>query len=103
MKFLITVSLSNDAANESVRSGELGNIIQNILEDVKPEAAYFGAKDGMRPAFLIVDLEEASQIPAVAEPFFLAFNASIDITPVMVPEDLGKAGPAIGNAAKNFG
>ena len=103
MKFLITVSLSNDAANESVRSGELGNIIQNILEDVKPEAAYFGAKDGMRTAFLIVDLEEASQIPAVAEPFFLAFNASIDITPVMAPEDLGKAGPAIGNAVKNFG
>ena len=57
----------------------------------------------MRTGFLIVDLEETSQIPTVAEPFLLAFNASIEIIPVMVPEDLGKAGPALGAAASTNG
>jgi hypothetical protein len=47
-------------------------------------------------------MQDASQIPAIAEPWFLAFNASIEIHPVMVPEDLLKAGPAIEQAVKKY-
>ena len=42
------------------------------------------------------------QIPAIAEPWFLAFNASIEIHPVMTLDDLAKAGGAIENAVKKF-
>ena len=49
-----------------------------------------------------MDLKEASQIPAIVEPWFLAFNASIDIQPVMKPEDLMKAAPAIERAVKKY-
>jgi hypothetical protein len=45
-----------------------------------------------------LDLADASQIPAIAEPWFLAFNASIEIHPVMLPDDLAKAAPAIERA-----
>jgi hypothetical protein len=47
-------------------------------------------------------MENASQIPAIAEPWFLAFNATIEIHPVMVPDDLAKAGSAIGAAANKY-
>jgi len=40
-------------------------------------------------------MQNGSQIPAIAEPWFLAFNASIEIHPVMVPDDLAEAGSAI--------
>jgi hypothetical protein len=50
-----------------------------------------------------VDLKDPSHIPALAEPWFLAFNASAEIHPVMTPEDLAKAGPAIERAAKKYG
>ena len=40
-------------------------------------------------------MQDASQIPAIAEPWMLAFNASIELHPVMIPDDLAKAGPAI--------
>jgi len=43
-----------------------------------------------------------TQIPASAEPWFLAFNASIEIHPVMIPDDLAKAGGAIENAVKKY-
>ena len=47
-------------------------------------------------------MQDASQIPAIAEPWFLAFNASIEIHPVMVPDDLARAGSAIEVAVKKY-
>jgi len=47
-------------------------------------------------------MQDASQIPAIAEPWFLAFNASIEIHPVMVPDDLIRAGSAIEAAVKKY-
>jgi hypothetical protein len=39
-----------------------------------------------------ISLQDASQIPAIAEGLFLAFNAHIEIHPVMALDDLVKAG-----------
>ncbi len=48
-------------------------------------------------------MNDVSELPAIAEPWFLAFNAEIEATPAMTPEDLMKAGPDIEEAVKNFG
>jgi len=72
------------------------------LRILKPEAVYFTDDKGQRTAFLFLDMRDASQIPAIAEPWFLAFNASIEIHPVMVPDDLAKAGSAIEAAIKKY-
>jgi hypothetical protein len=69
---------------------------------MKPEAAYFTDDSGQRTAFIILEMQDASQIPAIAEPWFLAFNASIEIHPVMLPDDLAKAAPAIERAVKKY-
>jgi hypothetical protein len=55
---------------------------------------YFTEIDGQRTALLVVNLESASQIPALAEPFFLNFDATCRFRPVMSAEDLQKAGLA---------
>jgi hypothetical protein len=47
-------------------------------------------------------LQDASQIPAIAEPWMLAFKAAIEIHPVMVPDDLVRAGGAIEKAVKKY-
>ena len=103
MRFLVKASFDVESGNSLARDGRLGATIQSILEELKPEAAYFLAEDGERAAFLFVEMDDASQIPAVAEPWFLALNASVSFTPVMVAEDLMKAGPAIDQAAKKYG
>ena len=48
-------------------------------------------------------MKDASQIPALAEPWFLAFQASVEIVPVMIPDDLQKAEPAMKEAVKKYG
>jgi hypothetical protein len=103
MRFLLKASWDVEAGNALARKGALGTTVQSILEDLKPEAAYFLAEGGKRTAFLIVDMNDASEIPAVAEPWFLAANASIEATPVMLAEDLERAGPSIEQAVKKYG
>lgn len=102
MRFLLKVNMSVDAANEAAKAGKLGTTIQSILADLKPEAVYFAADKGQRTAFVFLEMEDASQIPAIAEPWFLAFNASIEIQPVMVPDDLARASGAIEAAVKKY-
>ena len=103
MRFLVKAIFDVESGNSLARDGRLGATIQSILEELKPEAAYFLAEDGERAAFLFVEMDDASQIPAVAEPWFLALNTSVSFTPVMVAEDLMKAGPAIDQAVKKYG
>jgi hypothetical protein len=103
MRFLLKVNMTVEAGNAAVKEGKLGETIQSILDDLKPEAAYFTDNNGQRTGFIFLEMEDASQIPAIAEPWFLAFNASIEIHPVMVPKDLAKAGPAIDRVVKKYG
>jgi hypothetical protein len=103
MRFLVKVNIPVEAGNRAAKAGTLGTAIQTILADLKPEAVYFTDDHGQRTALLFLDMQDASQIPAIAEPWFLAFNASIEIHPVMVPEDLSRAGSAIEGAVKKYG
>ena len=92
-----------ETANDLARKGTLGQTIQSIMEDLKPEAAYFVADDGQRTAVFVVDIDDMSQLPAIAEPWFLAFDADFNGVPAMTADDLAKAGPSIEAAAKKYG
>ncbi len=102
MRFLMKVSFPVEAGNAAAKKDGFKSI-RTILEQQKPEAAYFIAEGGRRTAILIINMKETSDIPRIAEPWFLALNASIEVTPAMVPEDLQKAAPAIEQAVKAFG
>lgn len=103
MRFLLIVTIPVESGNAAAKAGKLGGTIAAILADLKPEAAYFTDRDGQRAGYIVLDLPDASHIPAVAEPFFLAFNARVEMHPVMVPADLEKAGGAIDEAARRYG
>jgi hypothetical protein len=97
------VAIPVETGNAAISNGSLGKTIESILADLKPEAAYFAGDNGKRTGFIFFDLKDASQIPAVAEPWFLAFDAHIELHPAMNLEDLKNAGPGIERAVKNYG
>ena len=104
MRMLLRVSIPVDAGNAAAKAGTLGSTVEQILADLKPEAAYFFADDsGQRSGSIVFDMKDASQIPGIAEPWFLAFNAKISLRPVMNPQDLASAGPSIGKAVQQYG
>jgi hypothetical protein len=102
MRFMFKISFPVEAGNAAAKKDGF-QAIQNILDQQKPEAAYFVAENGKRTAILIINMEDASEIAAIAEPWFLALNAAIEVTPAMVAGDLQKAAPAIAQAVKTYG
>ena len=103
MRMMLKAEWPIDAGNAKIRDGSLPDTIQSILDEQKPEAVYFLASNGKRTALLFIDINDPSELPGIAEPWFLAFNASLECTPAMTPEDLAKAGPAIEAAVKKYG
>ena len=92
MRVMMKVTVDHTVFNAAVRDGSAGPKMQRILEEQKPEAVYFTEIDGQRASILIVDLADPSKIPSLAEPWFLTFEAKVEIHAVMSPEDLGRAG-----------
>ncbi len=92
MRALIHVKFPIEPFNSAVRKGTAGDILKRILDEIKPEAAYFTENNGQRGAVLVVDVADPSKVPAIAEPFFLSFNAQVEFHVAMSPEDLGRAG-----------
>ena len=103
MRFMLKVNMPVDTANEAVRNGTLGKTIESILADTKPEAAYFLDDNGQRTGYIFFDMKETSDIPSIAEPWFLALNASIELHPAMNIEDLKKAAPGMEQASRKYG
>jgi hypothetical protein len=91
MRILLRVTFPVEPFNTFVKDGSVSAKMKRILDEHKPEAAYFTELGGRRSGLLIIHMEDASQIPAVAEPWFLTFNADVEVHPVMLPEDLARA------------
>lgn len=92
MRVLLHIGFPHPPFNAAVKNGSAGQKLNKILDALKPEAAYFTECDGRRSAILVVDLADPSKIPALAEPWFLAFEADVKIRTVMSPDDLKRAG-----------
>jgi hypothetical protein len=103
MKYIMRVRIPQERGNEALSDAQFGKKMNDLLAEIKAEAAYFTTICGQRGAYIIVNMNDASEIPAIAEPFFLWLNADIEFFPAMRPEDLAKAGPSIGAAVQKWG
>ena len=92
MRILMNVRIPHQQFNAAVKDGTVGPKLNRILEEIKPEVAYFTEQNGHRGAVLIVNLPEPSKIPVLAEPWFLTFQADVEFRVAMTPDDLKKAG-----------
>jgi hypothetical protein len=102
MKYIMKLRMSLDKGNEALSDPMFGKKMKELIAEIKAEAAYFTTVNGHRGGYFILNINDASEIPAIAEPFFFWLNAEVEFLPVMLPEDLAKAGPAIEAATKRW-
>jgi hypothetical protein len=67
--------------------------IETYINKVKAEETYFFEANGNRIAAFIVDIQNADQIPVLAEPLFSGMGAHVEFHPVMSLDDLKKGIP----------
>jgi hypothetical protein len=91
MRFVVNVSIPTGKFDAAIADGSVGAKMGRILEETKPEAVYFTAKDGKRGGFLVVNMNDVSEMPKLAEPWFMLFDAAVQFLPAMTPADLQKA------------
>jgi hypothetical protein len=88
---LLHAKIPHKEFNAAIRDGSAEKKIKQILEETKAEAVYFTEYDGERGAILIININDPSEVPKFAEPWFLSFNADVQFHIVMTPEELGRA------------
>ena len=93
MRMMMRARIPVEAGNVGLSEGTLPATLQQVMELVQPEAVYVGTDGGVRCALIFFDLNDASDIPAVTEPFMQNVNASVELLPVMNQDDL-RAGMA---------
>lgn len=92
MRMLLQVRIPHAEFNAAVRDGSAEKKIKQILEQTKPEAVYFTEYEGRRGGIMIININDPSEVPKYAEPWFLSFNADVQFHIVMTPEELGRSG-----------
>ncbi len=87
MRVMIKFAFPVGAGNEAMRSGKMDKVFQGILEELKPEAAYFFPEGGERAGLFVVDMKESSQ----------------EMVPVMAAEDLQKGLSGVQGIIQRYG
>ena len=62
MKLMVSFRFPTETGNGIVGSGKINDIFQKIMEDLKPEAAYFYPVDGDRGGVLFVNANDPSEL-----------------------------------------
>ncbi len=91
MRMMLRWTVPVERGNETIKDGSLAQTIESLIEELKPEAAYFWPENGERAGMMVFDMADPTQIPQIAEPLFLNLDAAVDFAPVMNADDLKKA------------
>jgi Domain of unknown function (DUF3303) len=102
MRIMVKFAFPVESGNSAIRDGKVEKVVRQIIEDLKPEAAYF-FPDGERGGFFVVNMDDSSQIVQIAERFFFGLNARVEMVPVMAAEDLQKGLSAVSDIIQRYG
>jgi hypothetical protein len=99
MRMMMKAKMDTAAANKAIHEGRMRTVMQSMMEQLKPEAAYFGPDGGKRTAFIVFQLDDPSQLPMISEPLFAEFGATIEVCPVMDRDDLERGLSALSSSS----
>ena len=69
MRMFMKVTMSTPKANAGIADGSMLGVLQQVMDQLKPEAAYFLPQDGRRCAMFVFDMKSESDLVPMVEGF----------------------------------
>lgn len=95
MRVMVKFRFPTESGNAALKSGRIAKVLPQIMEDLKPEAAYFYSENGIRAGHFIVNMTDSTQILEIGERLWFGLGGEVEAVPVMSAEDIQKAMPSI--------
>jgi hypothetical protein len=90
MRVLVRAKIPIDAGNKMVQDPNFLKNLEQYMNKVKPEAAYFMPIDGDRAMAFIININNDYEMPSIVEPLFQEMGAKVEVVPVVNFDDLKK-------------
>jgi hypothetical protein len=103
MRILVEFTIPSSTGNEVVRSGKVGKVFEQLVEEFHPEAMYMFPKDGERAGLMVIESDDPGLDVQIGERLWFGLNAKVTVTPCMSGEDLGKALASIEQIIRRYG
>lgn len=91
MRMMLRWTVPVEKGNTMVNDGSMGTLVESLMKQLQPEAAYFLAEGGERSGMVFFDMKDSSDIPRIAEVLFQGADAAVEFVPVMNADDLKRA------------
>ena len=88
MRTMVKFTIPTQEANPLVKDGSIGQTMESLMGNLQPEAAYFGPIEGKRGGFVVINMEEGSDVVTKLEHLWLELGATIELFPVATPDEL---------------
>jgi hypothetical protein len=102
MRFMLTLRVPPEQGNAAMKDGSFMSAFQSVMEELEPEAAYFAEIEGARGGYIVVNIDDTSQLPAICEPLFLGLNATVQVSPVFTLDDMPRVTEAVEQARQKY-
>jgi hypothetical protein len=100
---MLTFRIPPEEGNAAMKDGRFKSVFESIIEDLKPEAAYFAEIEGARGGYMVVNIDDSTQMPAVFEPLSLGLGATVQVHPVFTLDDMPRVMETLDQAVQKYG
>ncbi len=102
MRFLINLEIPTEAGNNFVKNPSFGEKLQSIFQEQKAESIYFCPRNGNRSITYVANIDDASKIPWLLEPWWIVGASRVEAVPCFTPQEMAKAMPDVAAQAKKY-
>jgi len=93
MRLMLKFNIPVEKGNETAINGTMRPAIEALIEQVRPEVAYFMVENGERAGIVVFEESDPSRLVRINEPLFAKLNAALSMVPVLTMEELRRGLP----------
>lgn len=90
MRTMVNFTIPTQEIYPLVQDGSIGQTMESLLGKLQPEAAYFGPIEGKRGGFIVINMEQESEVVTKLEPLWQELGATIETYPVATADELSR-------------